>query len=217
MGPRTAPSHAARGEATWVCFSCRSPTSCHAPPFHTPSNLLWPWNACLEAKKIGTQTEANCATTVNGHENRENPSEQKSSHFILCPTFLVPRNAKQRRGNCHNPIFTPGIFSGVNTQNEVARTQPNWPQGGQPYLKTLKMGPGSHFLEFGEVWPTLTRIDQVWQRFDRGVDQTKNEIGWPIPNHWIEHIESFDSVLYRSKTDEKRESYGQNRENRSNT
>ena len=25
---------------------------------------------------------------------------------------------------CHNPIFTPGIFSGVGTQNETARTKP---------------------------------------------------------------------------------------------
>ena len=28
-----------------------------------------------------------------------------------------------RRG-CHNPIFTPGIFSGVGTQNKAARTKP---------------------------------------------------------------------------------------------
>jgi hypothetical protein len=47
----------------------------------------------------------------------------KIESFILCPTFLVPRNAKQRRGNCHNPIFTPGIFSGVGTQNETTRTK----------------------------------------------------------------------------------------------
>jgi hypothetical protein len=47
----------------------------------------------------------------------------KIESFILCPTFLVPRNAEQRRGNCHNPIFTPGIFSGVGTQNEAARTK----------------------------------------------------------------------------------------------
>jgi hypothetical protein len=39
----------------------------------------------------------------------------KIKSFILYPTFLVPRNAKQRRGNCHNPIFSPGIFSGVGT------------------------------------------------------------------------------------------------------
>jgi hypothetical protein len=25
---------------------------------------------------------------------------------------------------CHNPIFTPGIFSGVGAQNETARTKP---------------------------------------------------------------------------------------------
>jgi hypothetical protein len=25
---------------------------------------------------------------------------------------------------CHNPIFTSGIFSGIDTQNEVAQTEP---------------------------------------------------------------------------------------------
>jgi hypothetical protein len=49
----------------------------------------------------------------------------KIESFILCLTFLVPRNAKQRRGNYHNPIFTPGIFSGVGTQIETARTEPS--------------------------------------------------------------------------------------------
>uniref|UniRef100_A0A2N9HZR2 Uncharacterized protein n=1 Tax=Fagus sylvatica TaxID=28930 RepID=A0A2N9HZR2_FAGSY len=44
----------------------------------------------------------------------------KIESFILCPTSLVPRSAKQRRGNCHNPIFTHGIFSGVGTQNGTA-------------------------------------------------------------------------------------------------
>ena len=39
----------------------------------------------------------------------------KIESFILCPTFLVPRNVKQRRGNCHNPIFTHRIFSRVGT------------------------------------------------------------------------------------------------------
>ena len=33
----------------------------------------------------------------------------------------------------------------------------------------------------------------------------------------IDNVESFDSILYGSKTDEKQGSYGQNRENRSNT
>jgi hypothetical protein len=47
----------------------------------------------------------------------------KIESFILCPTFIVPRNAGQRRGNCHNPIFTHGIFSGIDTQNEAARTK----------------------------------------------------------------------------------------------
>ena len=48
----------------------------------------------------------------------------KIESFILCSTFLVPRNDKQRRGNCHNPIFTHRIFSGVGTQNETTRAKP---------------------------------------------------------------------------------------------
>ena len=44
----------------------------------------------------------------------------KIESFILCPTFLVPRNVKQRRGNCHNPIFTHRIFSDVDTKNGTA-------------------------------------------------------------------------------------------------
>jgi hypothetical protein len=64
------------------------------------------------------------------HSNRRRTRKPRKSErakiesFILCPTFLVPRNAKQRRGNCHNPIFTHEILSGVGTQNGTARTEP---------------------------------------------------------------------------------------------
>ena len=88
------------------------------------SILLNPRNVHLDPERTGMQTEMNCATTVSESGNRENPNGQKIESFILCLMFLVPRNAKQRRGNCHNPIFTHGIFSGVDTQNEAARTKP---------------------------------------------------------------------------------------------
>ena len=37
----------------------------------------------MEAKRTGTQTEANCTTTVSGHRDQENPSRQKSIIYNL--------------------------------------------------------------------------------------------------------------------------------------
>ena len=91
----------------------------------------------------------------------------KIESFILCSVFLVPRNAKQRRGNCHNPIFTPGIFSGVSTQYEAAWTELVRPDRDPPHQKNINTGLGAHFSEFEEGRPTLTKVDQVWQKFDR--------------------------------------------------
>ena len=74
--------------------------------------------------------------------------------------FLVPRNAKQSRGNCHNPIFTHGIFSGVGTQNEAARTKPAWSDEGPPRQITSKWG-------LGHISQNPTKFSQGWPRFDR--------------------------------------------------
>ena len=52
---------------------------------------------------------------------------------------------------CQNPIFTPGIFSSVDTQNKAALTEPGRPDKGPAHQKNLKTGFGAHFLEFGEV------------------------------------------------------------------
>ena len=59
----------------------------------------------------------------------------------------------------HNPIFTPGIFSGVGTQNDAARTEPVRPDRDPPHQKNLKTGPGAHFSEFKEGQPTLTKFN----------------------------------------------------------
>ena len=122
---------------------------------------------------------------------------------------------------CHNPIFTLGIFSDFGTQNEVAQVEPRWSERGPITLENPQNAAWDTFLE---VWGGLTKFDQVWlglTKFDWGLTETltrpKAGLGWPPPNHWIDHIESFDLVLYGSKTDEKRESYEQNRENWSNT
>ena len=39
---------------------------------------------------------------------------------------------------CHNPIFTPGIFSDVSTQNETAQTKPAWSNECPPRQNNLK-------------------------------------------------------------------------------
>jgi hypothetical protein len=75
----------------------------------------------------------------------------KIESFILCPTFLVPRNAEQRRGNCHNPIFTPGIFSSVGTQNEATRTKSACSnEGSSPQILPKKRSE-THFPRFDQV------------------------------------------------------------------
>ena len=70
---------------------------------------------------------------------------------------------------------------------------------------------------FPKVRRILTKFDQVWLRltwFDRGLTKPltrpKTELNWPLLDRSEEHDESFDSVLYGPKTDEKRGSYGQN-------
>jgi hypothetical protein len=75
----------------------------------------------------------------------------KIESFILCPTFLVPRNAKQRRGNCHNPIFTPGIFSGVGTQNEAAQTKSACSDEGSSHQILPRRRSETHFPRFDQV------------------------------------------------------------------
>ena len=53
-----------------------------------------------------------------GHTNRENLTRLKRSNSILCLTRHVPQNILQRRGNCHNPIFTLKIFLGFRHANQ---------------------------------------------------------------------------------------------------
>uniref|UniRef100_A0A2N9FEF2 Retrotransposon gag domain-containing protein n=1 Tax=Fagus sylvatica TaxID=28930 RepID=A0A2N9FEF2_FAGSY len=44
-------------------------------------------------------------------------------------------------GKCHNPIFTPGIFSGVGAQNGTARTRPDQPSRDPSFQNDPKMLP----------------------------------------------------------------------------
>ncbi len=106
------PHHASRSTVTREFpFTRRSVTSSHVPPFRASSDLLWP----LKSQK---DWHANKDELCNNRKLAQIPRKSKQAKiesFILYPTFLVLRNAKQIRGNCHNPIFTPGIFSGIDT------------------------------------------------------------------------------------------------------
>jgi hypothetical protein len=89
-----------------------------------PSIILNLWNVHLDPR---SNQHANRDKLRGNRKRTRKPRKSeraKIESFILCPMFLVPRNAKQRRGNCHNPIFTHGIFSGAGTQGGATRIQP---------------------------------------------------------------------------------------------
>uniref|UniRef100_A0A2N9EJQ4 Uncharacterized protein n=1 Tax=Fagus sylvatica TaxID=28930 RepID=A0A2N9EJQ4_FAGSY len=143
VGPRAPSSRAARDDHAPVSTS--APNGPFEPPIASPHLVrsFSTFGISIWTRRTGTQTETNCAATVREHGNRENPERAKIESFILCPTFLVPRNAKQRRGNCHNPIFTPGIFSGVGTQNEAEpEPSPYDPTRAHRIKYSQKEGPG---------------------------------------------------------------------------
>ncbi len=55
---------------------------------------------------------------------------------------------------CHNPIFTPRIFSGIGTQNEATQTELGKPDRDPPHQKNPETGP-EHISEISG------RFDQV--------------------------------------------------------
>jgi hypothetical protein len=121
VGPRAPSSCAARDE-----FPPPHQTefSSHDPSLRIPSDLLQTLE-CLFGNWKDWHANRDELRSNRRIARKPRKSERaKIESFVLCPTCLVPRNAKQRRGNCHNPIFTHGIFSGVGTQNETARTKP---------------------------------------------------------------------------------------------
>jgi hypothetical protein len=65
---------------------------------------------------------------------------------------------------CHNPIFTHGIFSDVDTQDEAARTEPAWSDEGPPRQITSKRG-------LGHISQNPTKFFEGWPRFDRSLTE----------------------------------------------
>uniref|UniRef100_A0A2N9GDV5 Uncharacterized protein n=1 Tax=Fagus sylvatica TaxID=28930 RepID=A0A2N9GDV5_FAGSY len=102
--------------------TCQSDFSSHEPPPRTPSDPPRPL-ACPFGPWKDWHVNRGKLYDYRRRVRRPGKSERaKIESFILCPTSLVPRNAKQRRGNCHNPIFTHGIFPGV---GHAKRDSPN--------------------------------------------------------------------------------------------
>ncbi len=162
MGPR------ARSPTRGHFFYHMDALSC-VPFFPNWFDPLWPLG-CLRAD---TGWYINWGGLRNSREwaRKSRKSERaKIESFILCPAFLMPNNAKQGRSNCHNPIFTPGIFSDVGMQNEAARVWLVWPERGSVTLKNSQNMAGSTFFE---VWAGLTKVDQVWPKFDQGLTRPK--------------------------------------------
>uniref|UniRef100_A0A2N9I0W0 Uncharacterized protein n=1 Tax=Fagus sylvatica TaxID=28930 RepID=A0A2N9I0W0_FAGSY len=113
VGPRAPSSRAARDDHAPVSTS--APNGPFEPPITSPHLVRSFSTFGMSIWTLGgtdTQTETNCAATVREHGNRENPSGQKSSHLFFVRRSLCQGNAKQRRGNCHNPIFTHRDFLG---------------------------------------------------------------------------------------------------------
>ena len=115
----------ARGIITCRAAATRqSDFSSHEPLPRTPSDLLQPLECPFGPRNDWHANRDELRGNRNQVREPRKSERVKIESFVLCPTFLVPRNAKQRRGNCHNPIFTHRIFLGVGTQNGTARAEP---------------------------------------------------------------------------------------------
>ena len=157
VGPRAAWSRAAHDHHAWVStsapsrpFEPQTASSSPARSFSTLGMSIWSLKGLARESRW---------TVLQPRKSER----AKIESFILCATFLVPRKAKQRRGNCHNCIFTHEIFSGVDTQNEVAQTKPDWSDEGSPRQITSKRGLGHisrNPTKFSQGWPSLTKVDR---------------------------------------------------------
>uniref|UniRef100_A0A2N9HI90 Uncharacterized protein n=1 Tax=Fagus sylvatica TaxID=28930 RepID=A0A2N9HI90_FAGSY len=112
VGPRAPSSRAARDDHAPVSTS--APNGPFEPPITSPHLVrsFSLWNVHLDPRR---DRHANRDELRGNRKRTRKPRKSeraKIESFILCPTFLVPRNAKQRRGNCHNPIFTHRDFLG---------------------------------------------------------------------------------------------------------
>uniref|UniRef100_A0A2N9GT46 Uncharacterized protein n=1 Tax=Fagus sylvatica TaxID=28930 RepID=A0A2N9GT46_FAGSY len=95
--------------------------------------------------RTGTQTETNCATAVGERGNRENPSGQKSSHLFFVQRSLCQEMPNKEGATVITPFLPTGIFSGVGTQNEAARTKSACSDEGSSHQILPRRRSGTHF------------------------------------------------------------------------
>uniref|UniRef100_A0A2N9EG70 Uncharacterized protein n=1 Tax=Fagus sylvatica TaxID=28930 RepID=A0A2N9EG70_FAGSY len=86
--------------------------SSHELSFRIPTDLLQTLECPFGPRKDWHANQDELRSNRRRTRKPRKSERAKIESFILCPTFLVPRNAEQRRGNCHNPIFTHGDFLG---------------------------------------------------------------------------------------------------------
>ena len=94
---------------------------------------------------------------------------------------MTPHNSP-----CHNPIFTPEIFSGVGAQNRTVQTRPDQPNRDPSFQNDPRMLPRAPLPKFEEVWPNSTRVDQVWLGLTEvwpRVDQAISDLTWVQPGY----------------------------------
>ena len=130
-------------------------------PFVPRPIFFDPWNVYLEARRTGTQTKMNCATTVSRHGYRENPSRQKSSYLFFVRRSLCQEMPNKERATVITLFLPPGI-SRVSTH----KTRQPGPNQSNP-TKTR------HIKKTSSTFPRfrggLTNFNQLWPRFDRAI------------------------------------------------
>ena len=103
---------------------CQTDLSSHELPPRTSSDPFQPSKCPFGPRKDWHANQDELRSNRKRVRKPRKFERAKIESFILCPTFLVPRNVRQRRDNCHNPIFTHRISTGVDAQNGPARTEP---------------------------------------------------------------------------------------------
>ena len=84
--------------------------------------------------------------------------QAKIESFILYPAFLVPRNAKQRRGNCHNLFLPSGFF-------RVSARKTRQPGPSRVDLTKVHHAQRPSRSSPEHISRSLRRFDQVWPRY----------------------------------------------------
>ena len=88
---------------TWhSCAACRQ--------FRTRLTFLTPVLPIWELTKVGTQTEIDFTVSENGHENRENLSEQKLSHLFFFRRSLCQTIPNKEEATVITLFLPPGFF-----------------------------------------------------------------------------------------------------------